>query len=155
MFFASTMRALLPIWVPNATLLDLSCMFQSSARLTKIVFLSNITPCIISANNLFATFQTCSRLREIDGILDVGGITSFSFTFEWCMELEEVRLRRLMVNIDLSYCAKLSLASVEYMVANATNTAAITITLHPEAYARLTDELIAAAAEKQITFATV
>ena len=60
------------------------------------------------------------------------------------MELEEVRLRRLMVNIDLSYCAKLSLASVEYMVANATNTAAITITLHPEAYARLTDELIAA-----------
>ncbi len=49
---------------------------------------------------------------------------------------------------------KINLISLQYLIKHATNTNEITITLHPEAYARLTDDLIAEAAEKQITFAT-
>ena len=37
---------------------------------------------------------------------------------------------------------------------NAANTTPITITLHPDAYARLTDEIITAATAKQINFVT-
>lgn len=47
MFFASSVRALLPIWVPNVTPVDLRNMFQSSRSISKIVFLSNASPCEI------------------------------------------------------------------------------------------------------------
>lgn len=54
----------------------------------------------------------------------------------------------------LSDSPLLSLESISYMIENATNTAAITITLHPTAYARVSDELFALAAEKNITIAS-
>ena len=64
-------------------------------------------------------------------------------------------------DIDIRRSSKLSYPSVAYMVANAANTAAITITVHPDVYAKLTDEsnaewhkVLLDAAGKQITFIT-
>lgn len=51
---------------------------------------------------------------------------------------------------------------MQYMIDNAANTAAITVTVHPDVYAKLSDEtnaewhaLLAQAAEKNIIFATL
>lgn len=68
--------------------------------------------------------------------------------------IETIYVYKLANNLNMPRCPNLSLESIEYMVANAANTKPITITLHADAFARLTEELIAEAAEKQITFAT-
>ena len=106
-------------------------------------------------SNLNTAFHaTSSKLRKIHGILPVSNNCTFNSWASMATNLESFRLYGLATSIDVHWCSKLDFASIEYMVDNARNTTAITITLHPEAYARLTDELIATAAEKQITFAT-
>ena len=77
-----------------------------------------------------------------------------SEAFAGCVKLRNVELKNTKVNISFSDSPLLSLDSIQYLIAYAANTSPITITLHPDAYARLTDELIAQATEKQITFAT-
>ena len=77
-----------------------------------------------------------------------------SGTFVGCVKLRNVEIKKLKVNVQFPDSPNLSLESTTYMVENAANTAPITITLHPDAYARLTDEIITAATAKQINFAT-
>ncbi|WP_289191194.1 hypothetical protein, partial [Xylanibacter rodentium] len=163
MFFAATVRALLPVWLPNASV-KLSSMFQSAAGLTKIVFRSNVSPCIVRIGDFTTTFHTCSNLKEIDGVLDVSNMTSPIYypTFMLDGRLEDVWISGLKYSANFQDCKSLSLASLQYLVDNAANTTAITITVHHDVYAKLTDEsntewnaLLAQAAEKNITFATV
>lgn len=102
-------------------------------------------------------FYDCQNLKSINvkglPLYDVNHDNIPNFT--GCINLVELRgVIRSNFDIDLSDSPLLSLESIEYMVERATNTTSIIITLHPEAYARLTDELIASAADKQITFAT-
>jgi len=163
MFFAATVRALLPVWLPNASV-KLSSMFQSAAGLTKIVFRSNVSPCIVRIGDFTTTFHTCSNLKEIDGVLDVSNMTSPIYypTFMLDGRLEDVWISGLKYSANFQDCKSLSLASLQYLVDNAANTTAITITVHPDVYAKLTDEadaewhvLTALASEKNITFATI
>lgn len=107
----------------------------------------------MAVNNLNHAFSVCYKLRVIDAILQVGS-SDTSFAFDNCNMLEEVRLKSLAKSLGLKRAGKLSLDSIKYMVENATNTSAITITLHPQAYARVTDEIFALAASKDITIAT-
>ena len=101
-------------------------------------------------------FAWCSKLRVIHGVLTLENPETLYVAnmFLKCPELREVQLKSLQTPISFSDSPLLSLDSISYMVTNAANTSPITITLHPDAYARLTDELIAQATEKQITFAT-
>lgn len=96
-------------------------------------------------------FSNCTSLRRIEGMLQ---IIKGDDTFYGCLSLEEVRLRSLAIDVSFEYSPKLSIASIQYMIENRSDTNQITITLHPEAYARVTDEIFAAAAEKQITIAS-
>lgn len=103
-----------------------------------------------------AMFHNCQKLHTIQGVIRCD-ITQENFAnkaFSWCSALENLQLSSLKVSISFPDSPLLSLDSISYMVTNAANTSPITITLHPAAYARLTDELIAQATEKQITFAT-
>ena len=87
--------------------------------------------------------------------------------------LSTLYIKDLKFSIDLANLSALSLASLQYLVTNSANTNAITVTVHPDVYAKLTGDttnaaasalsadelaqwqaLIAQAAEKQITFAT-
>ena len=97
------------------------------------------------------------------------GVTS-SFNAPALVTLD---ISNLKINLDLSKCPLINLASWQGLVTRAANTDAITITVHPDVYAKLTGDtsnaaasalsadelaqwqaLIAQAAEKQITFAT-
>lgn len=97
------------------------------------------------------TFKECNSLRKIlNGIIKIYD----EQTFASLPALEELKLSPRK---DTSFAGSpnLSLASVQYMVSNNANgTTPITITLHPTAYARVTDETKAAAAAKQITIAS-
>lgn len=86
--------------------------------------------------------------------LKVNSSTTFTSDCFVCPNLEKLELIGLTKSLDLQYCSKLSLESLMLIVDKAANTEPITITLHAEAFARLTDELTAAATAKQITFTT-
>ena len=79
---------------------------------------------------LVGTFSTCQTLREIKGILDVSGCNSTYSAFSNCNSLEEVRIKGMKTDIDLSSCANLSLESVKYLVDNLQQVTGKSITLH-------------------------
>lgn len=111
----------------------------------------------VQVSSITTAFTGCRKLKCIIGVLDLLYVsTDFGVfdTFKDCIALEDVQLKNLKYNILFRNSSLLSLDSISYMVTNAANTSPITITLHPDAYARLTDELIAQATEKQINFAT-
>ena len=113
--------------------------------------------------NVVKAFSGCSKLREIRGAirfndyLNMYKETTDSTAFEGCIKLQEVRISHKcnrLANINLKWSPLLSLDSISYLIENKGNNAQLTVTLHPDAYARLTDEIITAATAKQITFAT-
>ena len=75
-------------------------------------------------------------------------------TFNMCDSLVSVKIKGLTHSLVFRDSPLLSLDSISFMVSNAANTKAITLTLHPDAYARVTEEVFAAAAAKNITIAS-
>lgn len=98
------------------------------------------------------------RLREISdyltpsGTIRIGGTWDTNYIYNPL--LETIYLWRLAYDIDMRHLPALSLASIRFAVENAADTSPIAITLHPDAYARVTDELFTLATAKQITIAT-
>lgn len=81
--------------------------------------------------------------------------------FQDCILLEYVRIQKIRQSISFSDSPLLSLESLQYLITNADNTLAITVTVHADVYAKIQDEtqtewhaLIASAQEKNITFVT-
>ena len=115
------------------------------------------------SNNYSSAFRSCPKLKTILPIIYDSYLskTIWDRAFEGSPLLEHVLISELRSSVSFSQCPKLSLDSLTHLVANAANTAAITITVHPDVYAKLTDEtntewhaLLAQAAEKNINFAT-
>lgn len=100
-------------------------------------------------------FYGCSSLKRILGTMSFTyGKGDTTNAFKGCVKLTDVSIHALKQNIAFSDSPLLSLSSLQFLVTNAINTNNITVTVHPDAYARITDELFAQAAEKQINFAT-
>lgn len=109
-------------------------------------------------------FFGCYRLRSVNlkGIQIYDLNNTANANFQGCSKLVELRgCLRSNFGFNIADSPLLSLASFQYMVDNAKNTAPITITVHPDVYAKIQDEtntewhaLLAAGAAKQITFAT-
>lgn len=75
--------------------------------------------------------------------------------------IEHIRIVQLKTNINFGASPNITLDSLQFLIQEATNTSAITVTVHADVYAKIQDEtqtewhaLIALAQEKQITFAT-
>lgn len=152
-------RAVLPIYLASSTI-PIGQSFQSSAQLEVIVFQMYYTY-KVSLGNCNYAFDGCVKLREIKGILNFASATNTGSAFWSCQSLENIQIFNLKSNVDFKHSPKLSYASFEYMITNAANTSTITITVHPDVYAKLTDEsntewyaLLELAASKNIQFAT-
>lgn len=113
--------------------------------------------------NIRRAFSACKALKRIIGNIRLTTYASLykesstDYAFEDCVSLEDVRLiinGSVLNNINFKWSPRLSIASIEFIIDNRTDSQNITITLHPDAYARLTDELIEKASARQITFAT-
>lgn len=111
----------------------------------------------ITATNQFAA--NCLSLREVIGNFDLSKDSApihFYGTGDW-PELETIWLYKIVKSMNLGKCPKIRLECFQCMITNAANTSAITITVHKDVYAKLTDEwhsLVDLATEKNITFAT-
>lgn len=111
-------------------------------------------------------FRDCPKLVKILGAIGFG-VNSLNpiiaEIFHGCPKLESFKLHALKSTIDLSGNPLIDLASFQYMITDAANgTKTITITVHPDVYAKLTDTtntqwyaVLEAALAKNISFATV
>lgn len=126
------------------------------------------------ASNAYGAFRDCPKLKKILGPLSLQYKPVNDYMFLNCMALEEVQIQYLRTNISFSDSPLLSLISLKYMVQWGGTTSPITITVHPDVYAKLTgdatnevagaltaeelaqwQQLVTDAAAKQISFATV
>lgn len=158
--FGKTLKLLPPIIIANAAKISMAHAFQSIRGIKKIVFKSTSPGGKVYVGNAFATFNS-SVIEEVVGELDVSEAQSFNSMFPYS-NLREIRLYHITANVDFRYAKNISLATLQYAVANAANTSTITITVHPDTYTKLTDEtntewyqVLLDAADKNITFATV
>lgn len=79
--------------------------------------------------NFSHAFFQCSSLRRVTGIIDLSNANSANSPFHECSLLEEVRIKGLKIDLDLSACANLSTESVKYLVDNLQNVTGKSITL--------------------------
>lgn len=128
---------------------------------------------ILWVSNSGRAFGYCQQLEKILGAMRLETTTSNEIFFQ-CDKLQEVKINHLSLNISFHHSPLLSLASLTYLVTYAANTSTITVTVHPDVYAKLTGDttnaaaaalsadelaqwqsLVSAAAAKNISFATV
>lgn len=138
--FASSCGSLIEVSLgalTNAT--DISSAFSGCYSLTSVAI--GAAPKVTNASNLFFScsslkdvsidlsgglltnfnyaFFQCSSLRRVTGIVDLSNANSAAAAFQGCSLLEEVRIKGIKVDFDLSACANLSVESVKYLVDNA------------------------------------
>lgn len=154
-------RTLFPIytvtWEPFIT----HAAFRMCSSLQRICFMSaapasgvgnGVSRYGLLLSNGAAMFDGCTSLEVIEAKLTFYTKNSpCGNMFQNCKKLREVYVEP-QSNISLADSPVLSETSMAYMVSH--GTAGITITLHPDAYARVTEEIFAAAAQKNITIAS-
>lgn len=127
---------------------------------------SNFKTIYLCPGSTFVRFSDCTYLFfECQQLVTiVGGMTfensNNNAALTGCKSLQEIRIKQLRYNVNLKGSPLLTLESFQYLVENATNTSAITVTVHADVYAKLTDPQQAdwyavntAAQGKQISFA--
>ena len=108
---------------------------------------------ICTVNNLNTAFRGCLSLKKIMNLYLAAECSTVD-AFTNCNKLTHPMIQKLQSSISFTNSANLAMDALDFIVDKAANTTPITITLHPNAYARLTDELIEKASARQITFAT-
>ena len=105
----------------------------------------------VIVSSLHAAFVSCTKLRYIMTVFNVANVVQSDLAaFGFCSALVNVKLKALMSSLDLKWSPNINKDSVLYIINNASPTSAITITLHPNAYARLADDAdVVAALEAQ------
>lgn len=84
----------------------------------------------VGLKSINMAFYGCSSLRKVDAIMDLSECGDTGNAFGSCTSLEEVRIKRLKVDLDLSACANISVESVKYLVDNLQQVTGKSITLH-------------------------
>ena len=112
-------------------------------------------------DNTTGVFLRCSKLRRINGIM-VPGNGLISRWFVGCYALEKFDLHNLQAPLVLSSCSNITRDTLYDLVDRAYGGSGITITVHADVYAKLTDSANASwyaintlAISKQISFATI
>jgi len=74
-------------------------------------------------------FSGCSKLTAVTGVIDLTRSQRTGNMFNNCASLEELHVKGLKVDLDLSACVSLSTASVKYLVDNLQQATGKSITL--------------------------
>lgn len=110
------------------------------------------------------TFENCVKLRRIETLTYFNYIAGGDTCFKNCIELEYVNFGYMRCDLNLQWSPKLTLEMMAKLTTSNSDIPAsgITITVHPDVYAKLTDagnaewhKVLTDAADKNITFATV
>lgn len=162
-----------PKGAQNETKLVLDSCFAQSSKL-EYLKLSDTPTSSLYIKNMKNAFRDCRKLKKIEDILTIyiSNNNYIKYAFMGCSALKDVKIRLATgANVDISFedSRLLSYESIKYLVDNAANTKAITVTVHPTTYSYLkgraqpteevggtTEEwqaLVTTAQGKQISFA--
>ena len=157
-------------WRSDILILVRDCFFYTSFEVINLKFNSMSTGCSLLKEN--GVFGKSKQLHTILGIMTDGRnsnetVTDKYFTFYGCKALKDFKLYGLKVSTPLKDSPLITYNTIKYLIDNAANTGAITITFHPTTYAYIagtaepTEEvggtkdewmaLVTAAQEKQIS----
>lgn len=155
--------------------LGINEIFAYGSKSLEILFLDNInhnfsSKGIVVSSFISDDFYNCPKLKKVIGPIRIEMVTK-DISYSYSMIIEDIKISGLKVNFQ--FFAKdsvINYASIKYLVDNAANTSAITITVHPTTYGYLTgtiqpttqvggtteewQAIVTTAQEKQITFAT-
>ena len=152
----SCIRTILPahcVYSESYNIISFEKSFYGCTSIETICLAQFSSYFLLKCKSLRMAFHGLSLLRIIVQPMDISLVTNnkdVDSAFYNCSELRLVLLKNLSVSVSLSYCVNISLESILYMITNSTPTVLITITLHPDAYARLADDAeIVAALEAQ------
>lgn len=147
-------RTLVPfmLYSVNASVGSADGMFQQwvNTNLEVLVFHENTPPNGLRAyfSSYRNTFWGCKNLHTIKG-LSLRGVSNSNNTagmFDLCAKLQNLTASFLHCDISLKDSPLLTRESIVYLVQYASNTAPITVTVHPDVYAKLTGDTTNAAA---------
>ena len=174
MFAGTRNKTLFPINTDSFLATNYIETFTGCSNLVAIKFITAVNHQIVAISSAQNMFRNCESLKYIYGALAFASNVNVSGAFDFCLNLEEVCIKNLAKSLQIAQSPKLSLDSLAFMVQYAANTTAITVTVHPNVFAKLTGDITneAAAAltdeelaqwaqvltdalEKNITFATI
>lgn len=150
-----------------------SYLFVGLKYVEKIVIARSNTTYLCADNFIGCVylFYDCNVLTEIDGVIDFSKCdVGLTYVLRNCPKLRSFRLKGLHVTATFIGSPSIDLDSFKYIIENATNTKAISITVDPAIYGYLTgttqpapetggtaeewQALMVTAQEKQISFAS-
>lgn len=135
----SLSRTLLPIVMyGNGIPTDVKQCFIFSRTLETIRFHREYALDILCATEFLQCFYYCDKLKKVFGTINLEIGPKTMGAFYRCYALESVSIQNLKTDISFGDSPLLSLASLQYLVTNAANTTKITVTVHPNVYAKLT-----------------
>lgn len=152
--------AALPLNIRHASSINYAF---SACRKIQAVVLYDYYPSI-QVTSLNHAFNGCYALVCIKGYpLDLRYVNGqMTDVFKGCRKLQEVWIQGLKSDLSFVDSPLLRMDCLQYMIDNAMNTSLITITVHPDIYAKLTDEqndewynILKLANSKNIQFATI
>lgn len=125
----------------QGTRLYLPACFAQNSKLEYLKLSTESTSPYLYINSMFNAFRSCHKLRKIEDVLSINQVNDMTGTFIECASLRDVKIRLMSNgNNDISFkdSPLLSYESLNYLITNAANTAAITVTVHPTTYSYLT-----------------
>lgn len=139
-------EALLPLRILDGKQGSNLFHFQRQIKACAFVDATNSGRDSFSFRSYAAMFTGCANLEEIYGNFYSSGTASLVVLFAICNKLREVRFYSIKTDFAISASPLLSLASFQYMLTRTNNDTAITITVHPDCYAKMTGDTSNAAA---------
>lgn len=135
-------KALLPMRCARTISGEQMMMGVSNVRAVALVIQSGTT---VPVGGLSNTFNNCTALEEVYGKFHVTDKMNGA-VFYGCSNLREITIWSQIANFSVADSPLLSLASFQYMLTRTNNGTAITITVHPDCYAKMTGDTSNAAA---------
>lgn len=138
-----------------------SCSFGSNLEILNLEHKWN--GFLFPVSGLAFFLQESRNCHTILGTVNISGITSSQSLFTASNhKIANFKFTGLKTSLTLKHAAFISLESFRFLIDNAANTSPISLTIHPDIYARIADEtdtqwhaLLTDAAEKKITIQTI
>ena len=137
----------------NFRLMFFNCTSIETIRLMRLSDYSESQRVQVGNNDMM--FYGCTKLRNVYTVLIFGQASSTSNAFFSCSALEEIRISGLKASLSFKDSPNLSKESILYLIQNSAATSAITVTLHPTAYAMATADTDIQAALQQKTLVSL
>ncbi len=95
---------------------------------------------VFSPQSLSAMFNKCTKLHTVLGDIRLDKATDLASGFWSCRALKNINIRDIKNGVSIKDSPLLSVDSVQFMVNYANNDKPITITVHPDVFAKLTSD---------------